>query len=114
MAAYGGLGWAWTSGGVSLGLALRLRCGHGSCFFTELSQPVITVILNILKFEYGSRTTVRKNFKLLKYEHIIYHFESRGPEISNIYYFRENMSKTDFAKFLKVFIKSRNLIISRK
>ena len=25
-----------------------------------------------------------KNFKLLKYEHIIYHFEARGLEISNI------------------------------
>ena len=43
--------------------------------------------------------------------------KARGMEISNIYNyfreivkFRENMSKTDFAKFLKVFIKSRNLI----
>ena len=44
--------------------------------------------------------------------------EARGLEASNIYReifkFRENMSKTDFAKFLKVFIKSRNLNISRK
>ena len=31
-----------------------------------------------------------------------------------INYFRENMSKTDFAKFLKVFIKSQNLNISQK
>ena len=26
----------------------------------------------------------QKNFKLLKYEHIIYHFKARGLEISNI------------------------------
>ena len=25
-----------------------------------------------------------KNFRLLKYEHIIYHFKARGLEISNI------------------------------
>ena len=25
-----------------------------------------------------------KNFKLLKYEHVIYHFKARGLEISNI------------------------------
>ena len=31
-----------------------------------------------------------------------------------IFTFRENTSKTNFAKFLKVFIKSRNLNISRK
>ena len=27
---------------------------------------------------------VRKNFKLLEYEHIIYHFEARDLEIPNI------------------------------
>ena len=32
----------------------------------------------------GSGTAVQKNFKLIKYEHIIYHFEARGLEISNI------------------------------
>ena len=32
----------------------------------------------------GSRAAVRKNFKLLKYEHVIYHFKARGLEISNI------------------------------
>ena len=30
-----------------------------------------------------------------------------------IFKFRENMSKTDFAKFLKVFIRSRNLNICK-
>ena len=33
---------------------------------------------------------------------------------SEIFKFRENTSKTNFAKFLKVFMKSRNLDISRK
>ena len=32
----------------------------------------------------GSGTALRKNFKLLKYERIIYHFKARGLEISNI------------------------------
>ena len=31
-----------------------------------------------------SGTAVQKNFKLIKYEHIIHHFEARGLEISNI------------------------------
>ena len=62
-----------------------------------------------------------KKFKLLKYEHIIYHFKARDLEItvninffSEIFKFRKNASKTDFAKFLKVFIKSQNLNILRK
>ena len=32
----------------------------------------------------GSGTAVQKNFRLIKYEHIIYHVEARGLEISNI------------------------------
>ena len=32
----------------------------------------------------GSGTAVGKNFKLLKYEDIIYHFKARGLEISNM------------------------------
>ena len=63
---------------------------------------------------------VRKKSKLLKYEHIIYHFKARDLEnsvniiFSKIFKFRENTSKTNFAKFLKVLIKSQNLNISRK
>ena len=60
----------------------------------------------------------KKNFKLLKYEHIIHHFKAWRFRIYNyfheIFKFRENIRKTDFAKFLKLFIKSRNLNISRK
>ena len=62
----------------------------------------------------GSGVGVQKKFKLLKYEHIIYHFKATDPEIplikifSEIFKFRENASKTNFSKFLKVFIKSRN------
>ena len=63
---------------------------------------------------------VRKNFKLLKYEHIIYHFKENGLEISNVQYnyfreifkFRENMSENRVAKFLKVFIKWQNCVLS--
>ena len=63
---------------------------------------------------------VRKNFKLSKYEHIIYHFKARDLEIPFINCFARYLNfakmqaKTDFAKFLKVFIKSRNLNISQK
>ena len=32
----------------------------------------------------GSGTAVQKHLKLMKYEHIIYHFEARGLEILNI------------------------------
>ena len=32
----------------------------------------------------GSGTAVGKNFKLLKYEDIIYHFKARGLETSNM------------------------------
>ena len=49
------------------------------------------------------------------------YFKARDLEIPliltffrEIFKFRENTSKTNFAKFLKVFIKSRNLNISRK
>ena len=58
----------------------------------------------------------KKISKLLKYQHIIYHFKAHGMEISKfriynyfreIFKFRENMSKNRyFAKFLRVFIKS--------
>ena len=60
---------------------------------------------------------VRKNSKLLKYEHIIYHFKASDLENSvnsKIFKFRENTSKTNFAKFLKVLLESQNLNISRK
>ena len=64
---------------------------------------------------------VRKNFRLLKYEHIIYHVKARDLEISfNVNCFAKYLNfakiqaKSDFAKFLKVFIKSRNLNILRK
>ena len=49
---------------------------------------------------------VRKKFKLLKYEQIIYHFKARDLEIplilifSKILKFHKSMSKTNFAKFL--------------
>ena len=49
---------------------------------------------------------VRKDFRLLKYEHIIYHFKARD--------FAKIRAKTDLAKFLKVFMKSRNLNIFQK
>ena len=53
---------------------------------------------------HGSGMAVRKNFKLLKYEHIIYHFKARGLEISNIYnYFREILKFRDFYEHFKKF-----------
>ena len=48
-----------------------------------------------------------EKFQLLKYEHIC-HFKARDLDIPLI------LIITDFVKFLKVFIKSRNLNISRK
>ena len=54
-----------------------------------------------------------KKFQTLK--HIIYHVKARDLEIFSNKLFhdtcilRENTSKTDFAKFLKMFIKSQNL-----
>ena len=48
------------------------------------------------------RNSCSKNFKLLKYEHIIYHFKARGLEIRiynysrEIFKCRENMSKHRF------------------
>ena len=74
----------------------------------------------------GSTLAFRKNFKFLKYKHIIYHFKARDLEISLIYIhiymycfaryldFLENANKTDCVKSLKVFIKSQNLNISQK
>ena len=62
----------------------------------------------------------RKNFKLLKYEQIIHNFKARGLEIRQyklfreIFKFLENMSKNRFRKFLKLFIKSRNLNVLGK
>ena len=58
-----------------------------------------------------------KKFQTFK---VIYRFKARDLEIPlntifrEIFKFRENTSKTDFPKFLKVFIKSRNLNISLK
>ena len=62
---------------------------------------------------------VQKQFKLLKYVHIRYHFKASGDSV-NINCFARYLNfvkiraKTYFAKFLKVFIKSRNLNILRK
>ena len=55
---------------------------------------------------------VRKNFKLLEHEHIIYHFEVGDLEIPNIYnLFREKFkfrgftkAFTNFAKYIIAFI----------
>ena len=49
---------------------------------------------------------VRKNVKLLKYEHIIYHFKGRGLEISKCNYFREIFKFRDFMNTLRNFAKS--------
>ena len=55
---------------------------------------------------------VSENVRLLKYEHIIYHLKACDLEIPfNIDFFARYLN---FAKFLKVLIKSRNLNISRK
>ena len=54
----------------------------------------------------GSGTAVQKNFKLIKYEHIIYHFEARGLEISKNNYFREIFKFRDFMNTLRNFAKS--------
>ena len=60
----------------------------------------------------------RKNFKLLKYEHIKALGLDRDSVNINCFAkylnFSEILAKTDFAKFLKVFIKSRNLDIRYK
>ena len=53
---------------------------------------------------------VRKNFKLLKYEHFVYHFKACDLEIPlNSFFarylnFAKIRTKTNFSKFLKVFI----------
>ena len=56
-----------------------------------------------------------KNMNLLYtiLKHVVWRFQIYNYFLE-IFKFRENMSKTDFAKFLKAFIKSRNLNISRK
>ena len=46
----------------------------------------------------SSRTAVRKNFKLLKHERIIYHFKARDLEIPLILIVRENRSKNRFSE----------------
>ena len=51
----------------------------------------------------GSRTAVRKSFKLLKYEHIMHHFKARGLEISNIQLLSRNIQISRFYKHLKKF-----------
>ena len=68
----------------------------------------------------GSGMGVGKKFKLLKYEHNIYQFKARDLRLRKYKFFREifkfckNTRQANFAKFLKVFIKLRNLNISRK
>ena len=70
----------------------------------------------------GSGVGVRKNSNFKKYEHVIYHFEARdldGDSVNVILFerhlnFAKIQAKQNFAKFLEVFIKSRNLNISRK
>ena len=51
---------------------------------------------------------VQKNFKLIKYEYVIYHFKAHGLEISNIYFILWNIQISQFyeqkqisQKFLK-------------
>ena len=54
----------------------------------------------------GSGMGVRKHFKLLKYGHIIYSFEARNLEISNMYnYFHEILKFCDFMNILRNFAK---------
>ena len=50
----------------------------------------------------------RKNFRLLKYEHIIYHFKARGDSVDINFFakylnFEEILAKTDFTKFSSVY-----------
>ena len=55
---------------------------------------------------------VRKKFKLLKYKHIMFHFKACDLDINcfeRYLDFAKILVKTDFAKFLQVSIKSRNL-----
>ena len=48
---------------------------EGSFFAFFVGEPLI---------QGSSRSADGKNFKLLKYEHIVYNFKARGLEISNI------------------------------
>ena len=56
-----------------------------------------------------------KKFQTLKYEHITYHFKADSGDSVNINCFARYLNfakiraKADFAKFLKVFIKSRKI-----
>ena len=57
-----------------------------------------------------------KNFKLLKFRHVVYHFKARDLDnqiyslsLKIIFKYRENMNNT----IHKAFLKSRNLIISQ-
>ena len=71
-------------------------------------------------FSNGSGTALQKHFRLIKYEHIIYHFEARGLEISIYNYFREIFKFRHFMNTLRNFAKSvfvhifAKLNISRK
>ena len=51
---------------------------------------------------------VRKNFKFLEYEHIIFHVEARDLEIPNreLYKFCEDKSNNVFREILKCFRKT--------
>ena len=57
---------------------------------------------------------VRKNFKLLEHEHIIYHFKAGDLEIPNIYnLFREKFKFRGFTKAFKNFAKYIAFIFSK-
>ena len=62
---------------------------------------------------------VRKNFKLLEHEHILYHFEAGDLEIQIYNLFREKFKFRGFTKALRIsrntllLLSSRNLNISR-
>ena len=55
-----------------------------------------------------------KKFKLLKYERIVYSFEARDLEISNMHYFCEISKFRDFMNTLRKFAKSVLAYISAK
>ena len=51
------------------------------------------------------RQAFRNNFKLSKYEDIIYHFKARGLEISNIQLLSQNIQISRFYQHLRNFAK---------
>ena len=55
----------------------------------------------------GSGMGVPKNFKLLKYEHVIYHFKAHDLEVSLIYFFARylNFEKIQAKQILQNFLK---------